>query len=84
MANKKKPDIMTPPTPVIVEEPKTGLMDRMGLIIYQGVIILVVLVFMLLGIQKVQSSVDKANETLICVLSIPPDQRNQDNLEKCK
>lgn len=82
----KKPVLPPPPPPpvVVAQEPKMGLMDRTGLLIYQGVIILVVLVFMLLGISKVQSSVDSANETLICVLSIPPDERTPDLLKKCK
>lgn len=59
-------------------------MDKLGLLIFQGVITLVVLVFMLLGLQATQKTVDRANTTLICVLSVPPDQRSPSTLEACK
>lgn len=86
MAEKKKKAVPQSEVvyPTAVPEPKSGLMDRTGLLIYQGVITLVVLIFMLLGLQQVQRSVDKANETLICVLSIPPDLRTPENLKTCE
>lgn len=58
-------------------------MDNIKLLIYQGVITLFLLTFVIWAVGKVDTSVHSANRTLICVLSIPPDHRTPELLNKC-